>query len=282
MAGEFATSVGFSAASALLDIAEAFEHIQHPYLWSMEGEARSDWGLRRAQAPLGGKRGDVGGAVRCRGKMCARDHAHEAGLGRLGRPHPQVTRSSGRSERAIKCRNSFTARFACSRSMRKRLRASWFPPRSCGSPPMTYWLWLADHLSLLPSSSPCSTCAHRVNTWHKVLCSLSSWARCARKTWNGSGEPKGGAATSCFSTTKQFFKKKTYFMMHISAMVPPHGPILHVRFTNARTLVDQERAPTEPRPCGGLQCCGGRPSLATPLIGFGAHGARPHIPWSQK
>ena len=35
MAGEFATSVGFSAASALIDLAKAFEHIQFPYLWRM-------------------------------------------------------------------------------------------------------------------------------------------------------------------------------------------------------------------------------------------------------
>ena len=48
-----------------------------------------------------------------------------------------------------------------------------------------HWLWLAGHLSLLHSSSPCSTCALHENTWHEVLCSLSSWARCARKTWNG-------------------------------------------------------------------------------------------------
>ena len=30
MAGEFATLVGFSAVSALIDLAEAFEHIQFP------------------------------------------------------------------------------------------------------------------------------------------------------------------------------------------------------------------------------------------------------------
>ena len=30
-------------------------------------------------------------------------------------------------------------------------------------------------------------------------------------------------------------------------------------------------------PCGRLHRFRGRPSLATPLIGFGAHGARPHI-----
>ena len=55
----------------------------------------------------------------------------------------------------------------------------------------------------------------------------------------------------------------------------------------------QEHAPTEtsrplstgPHPCGRLQSFGaarpakfrGLPSFATPLIGFGAHGARPHI-----
>ena len=36
MAGEFATSVGFSAVSALIDLAKAFEHIQFPHLWRME------------------------------------------------------------------------------------------------------------------------------------------------------------------------------------------------------------------------------------------------------
>ena len=49
------------------------------------------------------------------------------------RSSPQLwwmTRSSRRSERAIKCRNSFRARIACSRSMRTRLRASWSLPRS--------------------------------------------------------------------------------------------------------------------------------------------------------
>ena len=35
MAGEIATSVGFSAASALIDLAKAFEHIQYTYLWRM-------------------------------------------------------------------------------------------------------------------------------------------------------------------------------------------------------------------------------------------------------
>ena len=33
---EFATSVGFSAASSLIDRAKAFEHIQFSYLWRME------------------------------------------------------------------------------------------------------------------------------------------------------------------------------------------------------------------------------------------------------
>ena len=37
MAGEFATSVGFSAALDLIDLAEAFIHIQFSYLWRMGG-----------------------------------------------------------------------------------------------------------------------------------------------------------------------------------------------------------------------------------------------------
>ena len=35
MAVEFATSVGYSAASALIDLTEAFEHIQFHHLWRM-------------------------------------------------------------------------------------------------------------------------------------------------------------------------------------------------------------------------------------------------------
>ena len=35
MAGEFATSVGFSAAQALIDLAKAVEHIQFSHLWRM-------------------------------------------------------------------------------------------------------------------------------------------------------------------------------------------------------------------------------------------------------
>ena len=35
MADEFATSVGYSAASAFIDLTEAFEHIQFHHLWRM-------------------------------------------------------------------------------------------------------------------------------------------------------------------------------------------------------------------------------------------------------
>ena len=52
----------------------------------------------------------------------------------------------------------------------------------------------------------------------------------------------------------------------------------------AGTLVGQEHAPTETSrplstrpPLWSFAKFRGRPSFATPLIGFGAHGARPHI-----
>ena len=56
MAGEFATSVGFSAALALIDLAKALEHIQFPNLWRMVDETRlpaappavPGWRVRRA------------------------------------------------------------------------------------------------------------------------------------------------------------------------------------------------------------------------------------------
>ena len=75
----------FSAASALIDLAKAFEH---PYLWEEGSEAPfpatapafPDWCARRAQVPAGGARGDEDGALGrlcCGGRMCTCDHAHE-------------------------------------------------------------------------------------------------------------------------------------------------------------------------------------------------------------
>ena len=91
----------------------------------------------------------------------------------------------------------------------------------------------------------------------------------------------------CFSTFKQL-KNKRFFMMHTSAKVPPYGPAGTSRAFPQRiagTLVGQEHAPTEtsrplstgPHPCGRLQSFGAARPFATALIGFGAHGARPHI-----
>ena len=88
----------------------------------------------------------------------------------------------------------------------------------------------------------------------------------------------------CFSTR---LKDKRFFTMHISVMVPSFGPAGTSRAFPQRiagTLVGQEHAPTEtsrplspgPRPLWSFAKFRGRPSLATPLIGFGAHGARPH------
>ena len=60
-------------------------------------------------------------------------------------------------------------------------------------------------------------------------------------------------------------------------MVPPYGPAGTSRAFPQRiagTLVGQEHAPTETsRPLS----TGPHPSFATPLIGFGAHGARPSV-----
>ena len=71
-------------------------------------------------------------------------------------------------------------------------------------------------------------------------------------------------------------------MMHTSG---PAGTSRAFLQRIAGTLVGQDHAPTEtsrplstgPDPCGPSQGVGGRPSFATPLIGFWAHGARPHI-----
>ena len=79
-----------------------------------------------------------------------------------------------------------------------------------------------------------------------------------------------------------------FFMMHTSAMVPPCGPAGTSRAFRQRiagTLVGQEHVPTEtsrppvhwPTPLWSFAKFRGRPSFATPLFGFGAHGARPHI-----
>ena len=73
--------------------------------------------------------------------------------------------------------------------------------------------------------------------------------------------------------------------MRTSAMVPPYGPAGASRAFPQRiagTLVGQEHAPsrllsTGPHPCGRLQSFGAARPLPTLLIGFGAHGARPHI-----
>ena len=73
-------------------------------------------------------------------------------------------------------------------------------------------------------------------------------------------------------------------MMHTSAMVPPYGPAgtsraFHQRIVeplsarNMRPLRIPDPCPL-PRSFAKFR---GRPSFATPLIGFGAHGARPHI-----
>ena len=98
-----------------------------------------DWCVRRAQAPPVGKRGDEGGAlgrVRCRRRMrtCLAlvdsvDHILKK-LSSLFAALVVDDRSSRRSAMATKCRNSFCVRFACSRRMRRRSWASWFPPRS--------------------------------------------------------------------------------------------------------------------------------------------------------
>ena len=76
-------------------------------------------------------------------------------------------------------------------------------------------------------------------------------------------------------------------MMHTSAMVPPYGPAGTSRAFPQRiagTLVGQEYAPTDfqtpvhwPTLLWSFAKFRGRPSFAAPLIGFGAHGARPHI-----
>ena len=77
-------------------------------------------------------------------------------------------------------------------------------------------------------------------------------------------------------------------MMHTSAMVPPYRPAGTSRAFPQRiagTLVGQEHAPTEtsrplstgPHTLWSFAKFRGRPSFATPPIGFGAHGARPHI-----
>ena len=72
-------------------------------------------------------------------------------------------------------------------------------------------------------------------------------------------------------------------MMHTSATVPPYGPAGTSRAFPQRiagTLVGQEHFQTPvhwPTPLWSFAKFRGRPSFATPLIGFGAHGARPHI-----
>ena len=45
------------------------------------------------------------------------------------------------------------------------------------------WPWLSDGLSLLHSSSPCSTCAHRENTWHGARCNLIANASFVKLLW---------------------------------------------------------------------------------------------------
>ena len=76
-------------------------------------------------------------------------------------------------------------------------------------------------------------------------------------------------------------------MMHTSAMVPPFGPAGTSRAFPHRIAGTQRarnmRRLRLPGPCPLAQTpvvvckVSGRPSFATPLIGFGAHGARPHI-----
>ena len=93
----------------------------------------------------------------------------------------------------------------------------------------------------------------------------------------GSGEPKSGPHEG--SPQRIVFrhlndsKNKRFFMIHTSAMVPPYGPAGTSRAFLQRiagTLVRPLRLPdpTGPDPCGRLQFRG-RPSFATPLIGFG-------------
>ena len=99
IAGEFATSVGFSAASALID--GVLSTSSSPTV-EIGSETRCpaalpavpDCCVRLVQAATGGKRGDEGGApsrVRCRGRMRTCDQADEVGPGCLGRPHPPAT-----------------------------------------------------------------------------------------------------------------------------------------------------------------------------------------------
>ena len=104
--------------------------------------------------------------------------------------------------------------------------------------------------------------------------------------------PKGarmkGARNGLFFDILNDSENERFFMMHTSAMVPPFGPAGTSRAFPQRiagTLVGQEHAPTEtsrplstgPHPLWSFAKFRGRSSFATPLIGFGAHGARPHI-----
>ena len=76
MAGVFAFSVSFSAASALIDLAMAFEHIQFSDLWRMGVQDSFPLRLlrfligvsRRDKVPAGGERGDEGGTL---GRLCS-------------------------------------------------------------------------------------------------------------------------------------------------------------------------------------------------------------------
>ena len=86
MAGDFATSVGFSAASALIDPAKELEHIQCPHLWK---GVKHGFPLRLLLIGVYGwprfrERGDEDGALGrlcCGGKRCACDRTREFGPG---------------------------------------------------------------------------------------------------------------------------------------------------------------------------------------------------------
>ena len=105
MEGEFDTSVGFSAASALSDLAEAFEHSR--YLPPVENGSETqfptatpavpDWCVRWASAPHGGKRGDEDAALGCVATASACDSLVHGACGRDRGPRglpPRSWRSS--------------------------------------------------------------------------------------------------------------------------------------------------------------------------------------------
>ena len=195
MAGEFSTSVGFSAASPLIGFAEAFEHIQFHCLWRMEEKHRFPLLLLRFLIGVyGGPRlflveNVTAKVVRSGGSAVVAGCVHATTLMELAlvdkvdhtlKKLPSLRRSGGG-------RHAIPGGRKEPRSTRRRSRALRFPPRSWRLSPTTEGFAL---------------------TWATTKCMRMLSVR-ARGTWQSTALAAGSARVMAMRA-KRFAVKMTF------------------------------------------------------------------------